>query len=57
MTRDGYNPRWLDEPYSWPRYTPLVLDLEEPEGECCPQCAEPLRLTGFCGACGWRGDQ
>lgn len=43
--------------YAWPRYSPLVLDLEEPEDESCPQCAEPLRIAGYCGACGWRGSE
>jgi hypothetical protein len=30
----------------------MLPDLEEPPaGTSCPRCGEPLRLTGFCGAC------
>jgi hypothetical protein len=34
--------------------TPALPSLEEPEpGTCCPQCAEPLRLSApaFCAGC------
>jgi len=31
------------------------MDIDPPPpGTCCPRCAEPLVLTDFCGACGWR---
>src|SRR5574340_886527 len=46
------DPRWGPGPMTGP-----LPSLEEPEGMFCPQCSEPLRLTGFCGLCGWREER
>ena len=38
--------------------TPALPSLEEPApGTCCPRCAEPLALIGWCGACGWDAER
>lgn len=30
---------------------PPLPSLDEPIGETCPRCSEPIRVAGFCGRC------